>query len=225
MVALDTVEQLNTPALDPVDADRTAGRLALRAAIGVEEISGKARMVRRARPRCCQSTPCPPAPRRPPKRGCGSCRAKPADCSRAAPRSRAYDRRRRRIPSPGRRRSPARRLARADILGLGSGEHQRQRVGIQPAIGEAARPPAPARRYAADCWRKSSPPPRSIAARPALAEARISSPFPLRSSTQLDHRGGGFLDGAARHVDHRPLMPSAEPPRKGDLLQIISVSV
>src|SRR5690606_31382743 len=35
---------------------------------------------------------------------------------------------------------------------------------------------------------------------------------------QLDDRGGRLLDGAPRHVDHRPAMTRAEAPRVSDLL-------
>src|SRR5262249_58527824 len=50
----------------------------------------------------------------------------------------------------------------------------------------------------------------------AMASSGQMMPTPLTKMRQ--HGGSGFLDRAARHVDQRPVVPGAEPPRCCDFL-------
>src|SRR5262249_46933546 len=95
--------------------------------------------------------------------------------------------------------------------------------------------PAPARRstarssMSAGAISSGTPAASSMARRTAPPEASTTSWGALhrdmsvhRLATALaqqgDHGGGGLLDRPARHVDDRPVVLGAQPPREGDLL-------
>ena len=42
--------------------------------------------------------------------------------------------------------------------------------------------------------------------------------MPATLGEKRKHSGGRFLDGAARDIDRRPIVPGTEPPRGGDFL-------